>query len=331
MNKFKSTSSFRLSETVYETFQYLIMLHVRLGWRTRAHHDEVVIGSLSSSYHQLPRSICSIFLCTPPQPVCVIRINHWLYSVDSDFCFSVLLLDNTGERIMAKYFQPPHHASSASSAPGLQATLPQLTSTNPFPNLKDQLVFEKGVFNKTRKAAGDIMLYESHLLLWKPMADATFYVVGPADENPLMLSSLLNAITESVSGLLRGNVDKRTILENLDLVTLAVDECVDDGYVLLIHFKVYYSHSNELVFFRIILETDSAAIISRVSRPRPDVTDLQINEQTIMNAYSTLRDKYVPSYLVMLNADTDLSFLFPEGLHAKFCKPEMFLQRFDIL
>lgn len=175
---------------------------------------------------------------------------------------------------MAKYFQPPHHASSASSAPGLQAALPQLTATNPFKTLKDQLSFEKGVFNKTRKATGDILVFESRLILWKPLADVTFYVVGPADENPLMLSTLLKALTDSVSGLLRGQVDKRHILENLDLVTLAVDECVDDG---------------------IILETDSAAVVSRVSRPRPDVTDLQINEQTIMNAYSTLRDKYVAS------------------------------------
>jgi len=36
--------------------------------------------------------------------------------------------------------------------------------------------------------------------------------------------------------------------------------------------------------FRIILETDGAAIASRVSRPRTDTTDIVINEQTIMNA-----------------------------------------------
>lgn len=130
---------------------------------------------------------------------------------------------------MAKYFQPPHHASSASSAPGLQAALPQLTSTNPFATLKDQVKFEKGMFNKTRKAAGDILLFDSHLILWKPWVDVTIFVVGPGDENPVMLSTLLKAITDSMVGLLHGQVDKRTILENLDLVTLAVDECVDDG------------------------------------------------------------------------------------------------------
>ncbi len=39
------------------------------------------------------------------------------------------------------------------------------------------------------------------------------------------------------------------------------------------------------------MDTDAAAIASRVSRPRPDTTDIIINEQTIMNAYQTVKDK----------------------------------------
>ncbi|CDR98874.1 hypothetical protein [Sporisorium scitamineum] len=70
--------------------------------------------------------------------------------------------------------------------------------------------------------------------------------------------------------LVRHQVEKRAILENLDLVTLALDETVDDG---------------------IILETDSTTIASRVSRPRPDVNEIQINEQTIMSAYSSLKER----------------------------------------
>lgn len=42
---------------------------------------------------------------------------------------------------------------------------------------------------------------------------------------------------------------------------------------------------------RIILETDSTTVSSRVSRPRPDATEIQINEQTIMNAYSNLKER----------------------------------------
>lgn len=35
---------------------------------------------------------------------------------------------------------------------------------------------------------------------------------------------------------------------------------------------------------RIILETDAAAIAGRVTRPKPDTTDIVINEQTLLNA-----------------------------------------------
>ena len=35
-----------------------------------------------------------------------------------------------------------------------------------------------------------------------------------------------------MSGLLRGKVEKQTILENLELILLALDELVDDGIIL---------------------------------------------------------------------------------------------------
>lgn len=45
------------------------------------------------------------------------------------------------------------------------------------------------------------------------------------------------------------------------------------------------------ISFSIIVDTDAAAIASRVSRPRPDTTEIVINEQTIMNAYQTVRER----------------------------------------
>jgi hypothetical protein len=46
-----------------------------------------------------------------------------------------------------------------------------------------------------------------------------------------MLQSALVAWFEAVSLLLRNQVEKRAILENLDLVLLALDETIDDGCV----------------------------------------------------------------------------------------------------
>jgi len=41
--------------------------------------------------------------------------------------------------------------------------------------------------------------------------------------------SVLNCLYESVSAILRKNVEKRVVFENLDIVMLAMDEIVDNG------------------------------------------------------------------------------------------------------
>lgn len=64
---------------------------------------------------------------------------------------------------------------------------------------------------------------------------------------------------------LRQSVDKRTIVENYDLVALAIDEIVDDG---------------------IVLETDPTIIVQRVSRaPTQDAPmgRIDLSEQGVNN------------------------------------------------
>ncbi|GAA5872201.1 hypothetical protein JCM3774_002292 [Rhodotorula dairenensis] len=176
---------------------------------------------------------------------------------------AVILIDNDSNRILAKYFHPEHTDPKHPSG-----TKP------PFATLKEQRAFEAAIWEKTRKQTGDILLYDNSLVLYKQAVDLTFYVIGPAGENELMLSSVLGAFYDAVALLLRHQVEKRAILENLDLVVLALDETIDNG---------------------IVLETDPIAIASRVSRPRPDATvnlaDIQLNEQSIMQAFTTVRDK----------------------------------------
>lgn len=80
--------------------------------------------------------------------------------------------------------------------------------------------------------AGEIILYDGHLVLFKASLDCVLLVVGPAEENELMLSGLLSSLYDSITLLLHtGQMDKRAVLENFDLVSLAVDETVDDGCV----------------------------------------------------------------------------------------------------
>ncbi|KAG2032299.1 Longin-like domain-containing protein [Suillus americanus] len=177
-------------------------------------------------------------------------MNLSLYSVNA-----FLILDAEGHRVLAKYYRPKGHPQGESKD--------LLT-------LKDQRAFEKGLWQKTKKPGADIILYEGRLAVFRHSLDLIFYIIGGATENEIMLYSALTAFCDAVHLLLRNQVEKRAVLENLDMVLLCLDETIDDG---------------------IIVETDSTTIASRVSRPKADTTEIVINEQTIMNAYQTVREK----------------------------------------
>ncbi|KAK6903270.1 coatomer zeta subunit [Kwoniella mangroviensis CBS 10435] len=192
--------------------------------------------------------------------------NLSLYTVTA-----LLILDTEGQRVLAKYYNPPHQSTPSTGivndlgvgqgGPGMGGLI----------SLKEQKAFEKSVFEKIRRGGGEIHPLPPHLIITRTIVDLHFIIVGPlSSSNELMLNQTLSAFTDSVHLLLRGQIEKRNVLEGLDLVLLAADETVDDG---------------------VILETDAAAIAARVSRPKADTTDIVINEQTLMNAYTSFRDK----------------------------------------
>ncbi|KAF9486071.1 coatomer protein [Pholiota conissans] len=177
-------------------------------------------------------------------------MNLSLYSVQA-----FVVLDTEGNRVLAKYYRSKSHP---------QGELKELST------LKDQKAFEKGLWQKTKKAGGDIILYDSHLVVYKHSLDLILYFIAGPTENEIMLYSALTSLADALTMLLRNSLEKRGVLENLDLVLLCLDETIDDG---------------------IIVDTDPAAIASRVSRPRPDTTEIVINEQTILSAYQTVKEK----------------------------------------
>merc|ERR1712224_281408 len=136
----------------------------------------------------------------------------------------MLLMDSDGRRVAVKYYDPEWNA-----------------------NLSIQENFEKAVHRKTCRtnARGDpeIIMFDGVITVYKTTGDCCFYVVGDPDENELILGAALQAFYESISMLL-AMVEKKTVLENLDLVLICMDEIVDSG---------------------IILETNSDLIASRVT------------------------------------------------------------------
>jgi hypothetical protein len=115
-----------------------------------------------------------------------------LFSVNA-----IILLAADGHRIFAKYYNAPHVPLGT---PAGSTTHP---GANPYPTLKEQKAFEKGLFEKTAKQSTDIVLFDNRVVVFKNEADVTLYVVGSADENEILLFNVVLALRDSLTILLR--------------------------------------------------------------------------------------------------------------------------------
>ena len=99
-----------------------------------------------------------------------------------------------------------------------------------------QLAFERSLYQKTIRSSArndpEVVMFDGNIVVYKFISDLHFYVTAEDHENELILLSVLQGFFESVSLLLRGLVEKRSVLENLDLVLLVLDELVDGGVIL---------------------------------------------------------------------------------------------------
>ncbi|XP_042332756.1 coatomer subunit zeta-2 [Sceloporus undulatus] len=161
--------------------------------RPRQQHDPLGLPAKESGGREGPA------MESPPGQ----KLEPSLYTVKAIF-----ILDSLGQRLLAKYYD------------------------DTFPSTKEQKRFERNVFKKTHKTDSEIAFLEGLTIVYKNSIDLFFYVVGSPHENELMLTSVLSCLFESLSHMLRKNVEKRALLENMDGVFLVVDEIVDGGVIL---------------------------------------------------------------------------------------------------
>lgn len=115
--------------------------------------------------------------------------NLSLFSVNA-----ILILSTDDKtRILAKYYSAPHHASSTGDQAG----------GNPYPTVKEQKAFEKGLLEKTNKQISDIILYDGRIVVFKMEGDVMLYVVGGSEENEILLFGVVLALRDSLAILLK--------------------------------------------------------------------------------------------------------------------------------
>lgn len=121
-------------------------------------------------------------------------------------------------------------------------------------------------------------MLEGNLVLYTMGHDVIFFVVGQVSENELVLELVLEAFVGTLKQVLRGHLDKHTILDNLELLLLTVDEIVDAGSVL---------------------ETDVNVLAKRVMLRNPDgsgvastVTSVSAGELTFAGAFNIAKEGF---------------------------------------
>ena len=127
-----------------------------------------------------------------------------LFSVNAVLLLSV----SDGSRILAKYYVPPHSSSSGTISSSSSAPSNTPTEHNPYPTVALQKSFEKGLHAKTQKpasqpGAGDIILYDNRIVVFKQEGDVAMYVVGGAQENEMLLWHVLLGWRDALNILLK--------------------------------------------------------------------------------------------------------------------------------
>ena len=135
----------------------------------------------------------------------------------------VILLDNEGQRIIAKYYN-------------CKATFLETT--------QNQKSFEKQLFVKSSKqsASGgtkntnsyenDIMTVDNYVAIFRTYSDMTIFIVGLADDNELILGLVLDCVHECFDRIFKGQIERRSLINNMSGVILVIDELFDHGIIM---------------------------------------------------------------------------------------------------
>ncbi|ORX50701.1 snare-like protein [Piromyces finnis] len=170
-----------------------------------------------------------------------------LYSVDA-----LIILDSDGKRILAKYF------------------------TQDYKSAREQTDFEKQLFKQTKKLNNELIMYEGKLVIYQNIVDVFIYVIANQYQNELMLCNFMTSFIDALNILLKNQVEKRVIMDNMDVVFLCIDECLDEG---------------------IILDNDATQISSRVSKKANNGDTMNLSEQSFTQAFFNARDQIARSLL----------------------------------
>jgi hypothetical protein len=122
--------------------------------------------------------------------------------------------------------------------------------------------------------AAEILLHDGFVVLYKMIQDVTVFVLCDQDENELIMLSILSTIEDALTMLLKKQMNRITLMENMDLLLLTLDEICDDG---------------------LIFETEFPSVAQRVAMKGVE-HEVPLAEQTFSQALQSATDQLVQSF-----------------------------------
>ena len=143
----------------------------------------------------------------------------------------VVVLDNEGQRIIAKYYNSPRHLETNAQ----------------------QKLFERQLHFKSNKLSNsskinmyenDIMTVESYTAIFRVYTDMSIYILGNRDDNELVLSQVLEVIHECFDKLFKHSIERKSLISNMTAVILVIDEIIDSGIVMTTDYQTILKRIN---------------------------------------------------------------------------------------
>jgi coatomer subunit zeta len=164
---------------------------------------------------------------------------------------SFVILTADGERLLAKYYD----------------------GRNKDDQMKNESLLQRKTKSNKIGADSEVFLMDQEVVAMRAGADVKFYISADATENELILVGVLDAIYNALAEILTNHMDHRTLVDNLELTLLTVDEVIDHGQ---------------------IMEIDPNAVASRVlMRGSEGGSQQAIGDLSISQAINLARDSFI--------------------------------------
>lgn len=164
--------------------------------------------------------------------------------------FATIILDSDGERILSRYYEKGW-------------------------DVNKRMAFEQQIFKKTQRHNNEIAVIDEFIAVHETVAELKIIIVGRDGHNELMLLGALSTFVKSIAILLRDQVDRRTVLENIDYIMLLLDETIDSG---------------------VILEVDPEKVVQRVAMQGAE-SEMSIAEANVVSLAMSFKDTLARSFL----------------------------------